>query len=786
MKAFTVALILVAGSLMSAAVAADATPDLLALIQAEWRQEDSVNGPIDFAAATAKHIEKTRLLLNDLRSGKSADFLSEEGKQLDELAAAAGKGTDEKLYLGVRDLKRRIALANPLFPSGPLLFCKRVPTSYSHLVMQYFGWRARPGGGIFVLEQPGYSLACRDILGGKLSGGNTIEPRLSFDAKRVVFSWVDCAGRPPAGVPQQVNEAGPDVGYYHVYEATLDGSSLRQVTSGPYEDLMPCYLPDGGIVFCSTRRKGYSRCFGGQFGNRWHSYTLHRIGAGAGEVQALSFNDVSEWFPAVGNDGLIYYARWDYIDRDAVTHQNLWSVRPDGTNPIAVWGNAEPAPHCMFQVQPIPGTAKFVFTASAHHSITAGSIAVLDPSRGVNGHAAITRITPDVKFPESEHCSAPKNSFLREYYASPWPLSEKYFLVSYSPQPLLQEPAANAPGALGIYLLDAFGNRELLYRDPTIGSESPMPIAARSLPPVVPSQLPKAPPPYGEVVMTDVYQGLPDAPRGSIKELRIVQIFPKTTPVANEPKIGLAGEENARAILGTVPVESDGSARFHLPARKAVLFQALDKDGFAYQTMRSLTYVQPGEKISCGGCHEQALSVVQSKEMLASRKPASEIKPGPLGGQPFSYSRFVQPVWDRACVKCHGGQIENKDDPALLALTPNQKSQAANLDLSGALDAKEKGLSRSYAALMKAKDLVPRYAQRNQVQMTPPGGKNAALGSRLIKLTRDGHYECKLTDVEMRALAAWIDCNAIFYGVYQPEEQARQFKGEAVAMPDVQ
>jgi hypothetical protein len=497
--------------------------------------------------------------------------------------------------------------------------------------------------------------------------------------------------------------------------------------------------------------------------------------ADGGNIRPLSVNDVSEWFPSVSNTGRLLYARWDYIDRDAVTHQNLWAMRPDGTNPVAVWGNASPKPHCMFQAKAVPNSSKIVFTASAHHSITAGPICLLDPDLDNNSLAAVTRLTPG-PFPEAEGWGLPG------YYAAPWPLSEEYFLVAYCPtrlRPEGQDP--NRHNALGLYLLDAAGNRELIYRDPHIGSTNPTPLAARPVPPVVPSSLPRDAPPTGEMVVLDVYEGLGDVPQGSLKELRIVQIFPKTTPLANQPRIGLAGEENGRAILGTVPIEPDGSARFAVPAHKPILFQVLDEDGFAYQTMRSLTYVQPGERLSCVGCHEPGTTAPPQRQPLALRRPPSPIEPGELGGEPFSYARVVQPVLDRHCVRCHSGDKPPK-----------------GLDLTGT---PHEGFTRSYWSLCggpedfwgqatnpdnAAKALVPRFGARNQVQITPPGGMYGARGSRLIKMLRAGHNKVKLTPDELRRLAAWIDCNAIFYGVYDPAQQAQQLAGKAVAMPEVQ
>jgi len=283
------------------------------------------------------------------------------------------------------------------------------------------------------------------------------------------------------------------------------------------------------------------------------------------------------------------------------------------------------------------------------------------------------------------------------------------------------------------------------------------------------------------MVLLDVYKGLGQVTRGHIKSLRIIQIFPKTTHVANTPPIGMAREENGRAVLGTVPVEADGSARFIVPARKPLLFQALDKDGFAYQTMRSVTYVQPGERVSCIGCHEDRLTAPGAAVALS--RPASRITPGPFDGRPFSYVRVVQPVLDKHCVKCHGG--------------PKGKKPKKGIDLTGK---PHKGFTRSYWSLCGDKDftgagtspknaaeaLVPRFGARNQIQITPPGGRYGALGSRLIKMLRKGHNDVKLSDDDLRRLAVWMDCNAIFYGVNLPDDQTRQLRGKVVAMPQIQ
>jgi hypothetical protein len=782
---------------------------LRAMVQADWRRQDSLDETAkSYLTAANTHLQRAWAMVRALRAANGPSVLKEEYHQLEELTnvvcGTTAPGSKEPslphdrlsrgglpglvsqqaascqaLWLDVRRLKRRIALANPLLDFGPMLVCKRVPPSWSHLVAQYFGWRQRPGGGLYVIERPGRSLAMRDILRGQLPAGSVLEPRLSYDGRRILFAFVACSDEVPNPASLPVNEGGPTGRYFHLYEIHFDGTGLRQLTDGPYDDMMAEYLPDGDIVFCSTRRKGYSRCFGPEYSYRWHTYTLHRMSAANGNIRTLSYNDVSEWFPAVANSGNVLHARWDYIDRDAVTHQNLWSIRPDGTNPTAVWGNATPKPHCVFQAKPIPQSNKIVFIGSAHHAITGGPVCILDPTIDANSLNAVTRVTP-LPFPEAE-------GKLNEWYAAPWPLSEDYFLVAYSPYALRfqgeHQTNPNPDNALGIYLLDAAGNRELLYRDPDISTTNPMPLVPRARPPVLPAAEPVAGKRTGEMVVTDVYQGLGEVPRGTIKKLRVVQVFPKTTWLANRPRMGVAGEENGRAILGTVPVEADGSAYFEVPAGKPVLFQALDEQGMAYQTMRSLTFVQPGERTSCIGCHEHRMlsPPFRTGRPLALRRPPSTIESGDLGGRPFGYVEVVQPVLDRHCVSCHG-----------------RDKMEANLDLTATA---HQGFTRSYLALCGSPNswkslhfdpaiaethLVPRFVQRNQIQVTPPGGTYGARGSRLMRLLRGDHYGVHLPAADIRRLAAWIDLNAIFYGVYDAEGQARQLTGKPVAMPDLQ
>lgn len=759
----------------------------------------------EFLKKLEKHLKGMRQLYEKLADTADKAEMAKIGTKLAELEKRFATLNAESvwvtdilpIYFETRVWKRALVLANPLVKeSGKLLFVKRRPTSYNHIVMQYFGWRAQRGGGLYVLDEPGKTLKCQDILAGQMEGGNIADPCLSWDGKKIVFSWVklkEDGKRFPwqeAWTPKVVNEKEESHHeYYHIYEVNADGTGLRQLTDGCYEDLMPCYLPEGNIVFVSSRRKGHPRCFWWGFGERWTNYTTHKMNADGSGIYALSWHETNEWYPTVSHDGQVFYSRWDYIDRDAVTHQNLWSMRPDGTNPTAVWGNASLDIFSTFQAKPIPGSRKWVLTASAHHSCTGGSLVILDPAVAKDGPVAIERITPEIPFPEAETNDIP------QFYASPWPLSEDFYLTAYSPYRLEFEPKPCRDEALGLYVYDRFGNRELLYRDREIGCDSPMPFAARKMPPVLPSFLPENAPNEGRFFVQDIYQGLGDkVERGSIKALRIVQIFPKTTLDQFDPIMGVAGEENGRAILGTVPVEADGSVNFIAPAQTPILFQALNEKGEAFQIMRSLTYLQPGEEIACIGCHEDRNSVVDGKSpyfnpsavggaagmagrptlpIAAGREP-SRIVPGKLEGRPFSFMESVQPILDAKCISCHGGDPENevyKKNPINLTRTKNEAS---------------KWFSESYVALTKRPGMIPHWPKRNRIEVTPPGGENGSIGSGLKKVLADeNHRNIGLTDEDWATIAAWIDQNAIFYGTTEHEYLDKQFRGEPIPMQEL-
>ncbi len=468
-----------------------------ALIERDWRMQDGIGterNPSTCAAAIELLLKRGDALIRDLR--ESGVDLRQEQIEWDRLRSAT---PSEETWQHLHQLRRHIALSNPLARLGPLLFVKQVPSCFSHQLTQYYGSCARPGGGVFVLDEPGVSMNCRQ-LATSLPTGSYQHTEVSYDGKRVLFAYCRVESA-PANREEHLDR------FYHLYEMSADGGGLRQLTDGAFDDFAPRYLPDGRIVFVSTRRGGFHRCGRGPC----PTYTLAIANADGSNSYSISFHETHEWDPAVLNDGRIIYTRWDYVDRDAVHYQQLWSVRPDGSNVRAFYGNHTLNPVGVWEAQPVPGSHRVMATAAAHHAMTAGSIILLDTSRGIDGSEPITRLTPDALFPESEAPVSQGGQSRGTWYApagvakpppippeaarwpghcyrTPWPLSEKYFLAAYSFDPLIGEPSANPPNQFGLYLVDCFGNKELLYRDPEISSLWPIPLRARPKSPVIPSE----------------------------------------------------------------------------------------------------------------------------------------------------------------------------------------------------------------------------------------------------------------------------------------------------------
>ncbi|MBI2925232.1 MAG: hypothetical protein HYY24_05955 [Verrucomicrobia bacterium] len=762
------------------------------LVGADWLQRDGGQS----LARTREVIRRGQTLAERLQSQAEAKKLRPLTQRLGKLDAGLAtleglgtpaEATQREVWLEAHRTVREIAFCNPrLREIDKLLFITRHDAGgVFHMVDQFYGFNAKPGGRLLVLVEPfGEEPRLVDLLadsvvkqgrlnGRELEGGAFLSPEVSFDGKTILFAWTEAQGKDLEWSP---------TASYHLFKCNADGSGLVQLTDGPWNDFDPCFLPSGRIAFISERRGGYLRC-----GRHCPTYTVFGMAADGGDVICLSYHETHEWHPSITHDGHIIYTRWDYVDRDTNIAHHPWTCRPDGGDPRAIHGNyptrRESRPWMEMDLRAIPGSRKFVATAAAHHGHAFGSLVILDPQAEDDGaQLQLTRLTPEVPFPEAE--AKGTNIARTMIYGTAWPLSEDDFLCVYG---------ADATNR-GVYWIDRIGNKELLYRDPAISSVSPMPLKARPKPPVIPDatlataeakKKAAQPDQPATIALMNVYDSDFAWPADTrITALRVLQVLPKSTPPPNEPRIGVAEQSNARAVLGTVPVESDGSAYFEAPAGKSLYFQALDERGFAVQSMRSVTYVHPGERLTCQGCHEPRHRAPPARSPLeaslaqgaygvepprltetvpiALRRAPSKLQPDVDGSNPFNFVRLVQPALDRNCVACH------------------QEKKA--LDLASVVEGKH-GWTRSYANLA-GKYGFYFHVFNGAINTGVHGGTRTiagqfgALASPLLPFLDERHYGVKLSPEDLHRLTLWLDCNSEFYGTY--ENTVAQGRGEVV------
>ena len=682
--------------------------------------------------------------------------------RLKEKASRNPESKDPGLIDDIRILRRKILFTHPALQFKRLLVNQTPPTSFSHNCDQYLGRHSRPGGGILILDdwQSG-SPRVSAPLEGKLPDGSVNKPKLHWDGKRVVFAFADHT------------EENRNHRRFFIYEAMLDGSRVRQITGtkddpferwmGRYsaliEDNDPCYLPDGGIAFVSSRCQSFGRCHNGRY---TPSFLMYRCNADGSRVRMLSWGEANEADPSVLPDGRVVYTRWEYVNRHVTKFHMLWWMKPDGTLSSNFYGNNTRSPWMISESVPIPGTRKVTALATGHHSFSTGTIVTIDPEVGEDGPDSVRRITPLITYFEAE----PKPTH-DGCYSTPWPITEEIFLAAYSPQPIPGQGRVPVDN-YAIYLIDTFGGRELIYRAPEGSCFSPTPLITRPTPPVIPSSLPGNAPMKATLIVQDVYKNMNDPggviKPGEIKALRVNELL--NQPAANKTNAqpSLVRHEVAKKVLGSVPVEDDGSAMFEVPAGKPLQLQALNANGMAVMTMRTFVSFQPGEKRSCIGCHEQRGSAPSTVVKMAMKRVPSRITPSPgqdyEGG--FSYLKTVQPVLDRHCIGCHGLEGKPKGELDLTAVRVKQKMPRGFMS---SMTSEDIMIASSYNSLLNRSAVAVPYLFKRESDQSRPRERLAA-ASKLSDMILNGHGKVKMSRSDQQKVFDWLDLNCQCYGDY--------------------
>ncbi len=681
-----------------------------------------------------KMAEHSRWLINRFRRMGRDDLLSAEDheaagmlRELERLEAMA-QGERRKweglydLYVRAFRLKNRVALSNPLIDFDRLLFVKRLTYNTSHIYTTYFDGSHRygEGGGLYTLSPVRPDGAVSPIVNELSDTAIYRDPDLSWDATRVLFSY-----KPDRPTPCRI------------YEVGIDGSGLRQLTHSDYDDIDPCYLPSGKVMFVSTRCRRVVLCH-----NAFTVSVLYTMRGDGSDVRCVSTNTVNEFTPSVLEDGRVAYTRWEYVDKHLGNNQSMWIADPDGGSPTHVagehWG-----PITLWEPRQIPGSPKIVTTLAPHMPIAVGAIALVDTADNCASPAIYDNLTPEIPPPHHFGWHRPQMG----YYCNPYPLSEDYFIVAYAYGPDDREATG-----YGLYLFDRWNNRDLIYRDPGISCFEAIPVEPRARPPAIPEAEP-ADTNVGRFCVIDVYEGLPGIERGSVEYLRVIQEIPK--PVSAQcsgyglqyPVMSNYGHLALKRLLGTVPVEDDGSAHFEAPADAALYFAALDEDFMEIQRMRALTQVAPGETISCIGCHEHRTTAPPNTVPAAMKRSASPIAPPPGGARAIDFVRDVQPVLDRHCARCHTGEKPSGD-----------------LDLS---PAPTNLFNVAYESLTKRGVVDYIDVRRSDSLPLRPPKYYGSHASKLVEALRTSHKQrVSLPAEDFRTLVTWIDLNAPYYGTY--------------------
>ncbi|MDW8038050.1 MAG: hypothetical protein RMI90_08425 [Thermoguttaceae bacterium] len=580
------------------------------------------------------------------------------------------------------------------------------------------------------------------------------DPDVSFDGQRVLFAW-------------KKSDRQDD---YHLYEMDLANRQVRQLTEGlGLADYEGAYLPDGGIIFNSTRCFQAVDCWWTEVSN------LYRCEADGQQIRRVCFDQVHTNFPTVTEDGRILYTRWEYNDRGQIFVQLLMEMNPDGTGQREFYGGNSWFPTTILHARSVPGTQKVLAIATGHHTKQTGKLILIDPARGRQENQGIQFVAP---LRPASAVRVDQYGQEGEQFQYPYPVTEREFLVTY--HPVGWRWNSRWGPRFGVYWMDLDGRRELLVWDRQLPCNQPVPVRPRRAH-VRPSQVD-----WGQkdaiCYVQDVYAGagLAGVPRGTVHRLRVVALEYRALAIGANRNGGPAGAAmistpiaigngawDVKVILGDATVEPDGSALFRVPARRPIYFQLLDGQGRMVQSMRSWTTLQPGEKAGCVGCHEHKNSTpIASRPLpLALQRPPEELKPFFRPPKGFSFPEMIQPLLDTKCTRCHdGNKASDLTGREVVDLAAKRRWTRSYLVLTHSrLDRPEHGWTGN-----------PDHPVLNWIsaQSAPPMVMPYSAGSsrsRLFAMLKgdQNHPIVELTPEEEQKLAAWIDLGVPFCGDYR-------------------
>ena len=790
-----------------------------ARLKKDWLYQDC---GLDYEACFAdthsadREMRMVRKVLSDLE--KAGTKISEMEAALAGLAGKGAVGTDAQwkdLYFKACELRRHTRLAALRQRASKIVYTKHYFLSGT----VHYAWTDDITDQQYVERNVDYHMgASLNLLTVSADGGVKTEtlldmptgvirdPNVSYDGTKIVFAM-------------RRNDTTDD---FHLYVMDAATRAVKQLTFGlGVSDTEPCYLPNGDLIFISSRCIQNTDCWRQAVSNL---YTCDGEGR---FLRRLGYDQVHTNYPQTLDDGRVTYTRWEYNDRGQIFPQPLLVMNSDGTGQAEFYGGDSWFPTSILHARGVPCTQKVIGIASGHHVTQRGKLILIDRSKGTQEASGIEYLAPRKP---AEAVREDRFGWKGEQFQFPFAFDEKNYLVTYCPEGSPNPQNGPFPVPYAIYFMTEDGSRELLAYDPTVHCNQSVPLVARAVPPQKPSQVDYTKT-MGTYYVQDVNlgQAVTNVPRGTVKALRVVAIEYRAADAYYNSNVGEAGVSHSRTppsinngswdvkhVLGTVPVEEDGSAYFEVPARTPVYFQLLDGKGCVVQTMRSWSTLQPGEAQACVGCHESKNESPAPSPAAAMRKAVRKLTPfdrfaeqygkrnpitdtalsgheavkafltvnSPNGlGEPegFSYVREIQPILDAHCVRCHTGEtlgvgsrassVVKKSFSLKGDVLPYSYTQCPN-NGDKTQDA-HRAFTASYLNLTKfghGSALVNWISAQSRPTLLPPYFAGAAK-SALMQHLEPGHNGVKVSQTEKERVACWIDLCVPFCGSYTDANQ---------------
>ncbi|MDO4571279.1 MAG: hypothetical protein Q4D38_12915 [Planctomycetia bacterium] len=746
-----------------------------AKIAIDWRIQDENPEPINLDAK----IEEATIenALSDLRKIAQRLGISLEEVEAERKNLGAGDGERREFYEKVCRMRREARLRESNLRGKSIVFTKHFLLGGSHYAYTEGQSDAQAerqfskGSALCLLDvTPEGKVVQRNLISDP--NGVIRDPAVTFDGKKIIFAW----------------KRSDRLDDYHLYEYDLETSKTRQLTFGlGVADYEPCPLPNGEIVFNSTRCVQVVDCWWTEVSN------LYRCDKDGGYLRRVSFDQVHTNYPTLMSDGRIIYTRWDYNDRGQIYPQGLFQMNTDGTAQTECYGNNSWFPTTILHARGIPQSHKILTVLTGHHTRQKGKLAIIDTTKGRQENEGVQIIAP-IQETKADRIDAWGQ--WGDQFQYPYPLSEKDFLVAYSPDGKMR---------FALYYMDVDGNRELLAADDRTDCGQPFVVEERTPPQERPSSVDESVD-YGVYYVQDVFfgPGLEGVDRGRAKKLRVIGLDFRSVGIGSNGNSGPAGGAmastpvsvgegtwDAKILLGETEIYPDGSACFKAPARQPLYFQVIDEKGHCIQTMRSWSTLQPGERFSCLGCHEDKNTGTMLRPGIAEAMQRGPQELAPIYGPPrgFSFEKEIQPILDKHCIQCHDnrhkappfatgdlakwGEEQAKTHPAETNPRPFSLLNEKNVDAAA-----KRQWSDSYLNLVNAMRKDRTSARQTRVvnwidiqespALLPPYHAGAAKSALLAMFDCEKpHNDVKLSREELDKIALWIDLLIPFCGDYE-------------------